>query len=120
MSAGYYDQYYLKALKVRTLIRQDFREAFKKFDALAGPTMPVLPFKIGERVEDPLAMYMCDIDTVPINLAGICAVSIPCGFIDGLPVGMQIMGDLDNEKKILKIANAYEEKTGYAERHPPL
>jgi len=120
LSAGYYDQYYLKALKVRTLIRRDFREAFKKFDALVGPTMPVLPFKVGERVEDPLAMYMCDIDTVPINLAGICAVSVPCGFIDGLPVGMQIIGDLDNEKKILRVANAYEERTGYTERHPQL
>ena len=120
LSAGYYDQYYLKALKIRTLIREGFQEAFKKFDVLVGPTMPVLPFKIGERVEDPLTMYMCDIDTVPVNLAGICAISVPCGFIDGLPVGMQIVGNAYNEKKILRIANAYEEKAGYTRKHPQL
>ncbi len=120
LSAGYYDQYYLKALKIRTLIREGFRKVFKKFDVLVGPTMPVLPFRIGEKVEDPLAMYMCDIGTVPVNLAGICAISVPCGFIDGLPVGMQIVGDTYNEKKILKIANAYEERTGYTKRRPHL
>jgi len=120
LSAGYYDQYYLKALKLRTLIREGFQEAFKKFDVLVGPTMPVLPFKIGERIEDPLAMYMCDIDTVPVNLAGICAISVPCGFIDGLPVGMQIVGNAYNEKKILRIADAYEEKTGYTGKRPQL
>jgi aspartyl-tRNA(Asn)/glutamyl-tRNA(Gln) amidotransferase subunit A len=120
LSAGYYEQYYLKALKIRTLIREGFREAFKKFDALVGPTMPVLPFKIGEKVEDPLAMYMCDIDTVPINLAGICAISVPCGFIEQLPVGLQIIGDAYNEKKILNIANAYEEETGHTKYKPQL
>ncbi len=120
LSAGYYDQYYLKALKVRTLIRNSFKEAFKKFDVLVGPTMPVLPFRIGEKVEDPLAMYMCDIDTVPINLAGICAVSVPCGFIEGLPVGMQIIGDAYHERKVLKIANAYEKESNHTKKHPQL
>jgi len=118
LSAGYYDQYYLKALKVRTLIRESFRRAFEKFDALIGPTMPVLPFQIGEKIDDPLAMYMCDIDTVPVNLAGICAISVPCGFIDELPLGMQIIGASHEEKKILRIAEAYEKNTSYIDVHP--
>jgi aspartyl-tRNA(Asn)/glutamyl-tRNA(Gln) amidotransferase subunit A len=120
LSAGYYEQYYLKALKVRTLIREEFREAFKKFDVLIGPTMPVLPFKIGEKIKDPLAMYMCDIDTVPINLAGICAISVPCGFIEQLPIGMQIIGNAYDEGKILKIANVYEEETDHTNYRPKL
>lgn len=108
LSAGYYDMYYLKALKVRTLIKRDFEKVFKEFDIVVGPTMPVLPFKIGEKVQSPLALYMCDIDTEPINLAGIPAISVPCGFVNELPVGMQIAAPLFREDLILKVAYALE------------
>jgi len=92
LSAGYYDAYYLKALKVRTLIKGDFDNAFAKYDVLLSPTSPTVAFKIGERADDPLAMKLADTCTIPVNLAGIPAISIPCGFVDGLPVGLQIMG----------------------------
>lgn len=108
LSAGYFDAYYLKAQKVRTLIIQDFQKAFKKFDVLIGPTMPTTPFQIGEKIVDPLAMYMSDCDTVPANLAGIPAISIPCGSANGLPIGMQIMAAPFEEKKLLNIANLCE------------
>ena len=108
LSSGYYDMYYLKALKVRTLITMDFKKAFKTFDVLIGPTMPVLPFKIGEKIHDPLALYMCDILTVPQNLVGCPAISIPCGFVDGLPVGMQITAAPLREDLLLRAASAVE------------
>ncbi len=92
LSTGYYSKYYLKALKIRTLIRKNFEKTFKKFDVIIGPTMPFPPFKIGEKIEDPLALYMSDVDTVSANLAGLPAISIPCGFTNGLPIGMQIIG----------------------------
>jgi aspartyl-tRNA(Asn)/glutamyl-tRNA(Gln) amidotransferase subunit A len=102
LSAGYYNRYYLKALQVRTLIRKDFEEAFKSCDILAGPTMPVLPFKLGEKISDPLALYMCDILTVPANLVGCPAISVPCALVDGLPVGLQMMASFFNEDLLLK------------------
>jgi aspartyl-tRNA(Asn)/glutamyl-tRNA(Gln) amidotransferase subunit A len=120
LSAGYYDQYYLKALKVRTIIRQDFEKAFKKYDVLIGPTMPILPFKLGEKIQDPLALYMCDIDTVPINLAGIPAISIPCGFSGDLPIGMQIMSSYFKEEQLLRSAYAFEQNTQFAKQKPEL
>jgi aspartyl-tRNA(Asn)/glutamyl-tRNA(Gln) amidotransferase subunit A len=104
LSAGYYDRYYIKALKVRTLIRKEFMDAFKIFDALIGPSMPILPFKIGEKIEDPLELYMCDVDTVPVNLAGLPAISIPCGLAEELPIGLQIIGSYFHEDSILRIA----------------
>ncbi|MCJ7720979.1 Asp-tRNA(Asn)/Glu-tRNA(Gln) amidotransferase subunit GatA, partial [Candidatus Bathyarchaeota archaeon] len=104
LSAGYYNKYYLKALKVRTLIRKDFEEAFKKFDVLVGPTMPFPPFKIGEKIEDPIALYMSDVDTVSANLAGLPAISVPCGFTNGLPIGMQIMAPHLRENLTLQAA----------------
>jgi len=116
LSSGYYDAYYLKAAKVRTLIREEFQEAFKKVDVIAGPTSPVLPFKIGERVDDPLQMYLADILTVPVNLAGLPAISIPCGLVDGLPVGLQIIGDHWQEGKILNTAFAYEKSCPFREK----
>ena len=112
LSSGYYDAYYLRAQKVRTLIRRDFEEAFKKVDGLLSPTSPVPAFKIGERMSDPLQMYLADIFTIAANLAGICGISIPCGDaeVDGknLPVGLQIMAPAFEEARLLRIARAYE------------
>ncbi|MEM3061402.1 MAG: Asp-tRNA(Asn)/Glu-tRNA(Gln) amidotransferase subunit GatA [Candidatus Bathyarchaeia archaeon] len=113
LSAGYFNEYYLKAQKIRTLIRNDFQEAFKKFDVLISPTMPILPFKIGEKIKDPLQLYMCDMDTVPANLAGIPAISIPCGFHDGLPIGMQIMSNAFREDLIFRVAFTFEQSISY-------
>lgn len=108
LSRGYYDRYYLKALKVRALIKRDFLSAFKRLDVLVGPSMPILPFKIGEKIEDPVELYMCDIDTVPVNLAGLPAISIPCGVSDGLPVGFQIIAPYFREDLLLKVAYSLE------------
>lgn len=120
LSAGYYDKYYLKALQIRTLIRQDFEKVFKEFDVLIGPTMPVPPFKIGEKIQDPLTLYMCDVDTVSANLAGLPAISIPCGFTDDLPVGMQILAPPLREDLLLQVAYAFEQNTTYENRKPSL
>jgi aspartyl-tRNA(Asn)/glutamyl-tRNA(Gln) amidotransferase subunit A len=109
LSSGYYEAYYLQASKVRTLIRNDFQEAFKKYDILLTPTSPTTAFKIGERISDPLTMYLSDIFTIPANLAGIPAISIPAGFDKkGLPIGIQLMGRPFEEKEIFKVAHAYE------------
>ena len=118
LSAGYYDAYYLKAQKVRTLIRQEFDQAFDKFDALITPTSPTVPFKIGEKVDDPLQMYLSDVCTLPINIAGLPAISIPAGFADGLPIGMQIIGKPFSEETLLKIAYAYQQATDWHKRKP--
>lgn len=118
LSAGYYDAYYLKAQKVRTLIRQEFDQAFEKFDALITPTSPTVPFKLGEKVDDPLQMYLSDVCTLPINIAGLPAISLPAGFADGLPIGMQIIGKPFSEETILKIAYAYEQATEWHKRKP--
>ncbi|MBC7286855.1 MAG: Asp-tRNA(Asn)/Glu-tRNA(Gln) amidotransferase subunit GatA [Armatimonadetes bacterium] len=109
LSAGYYDAYYLKALKVRTLIKQDFDRAFEKFDVLLSPTSPTVAFRIGERAGDPLQMKLADICTLPVNLAGIPAISVPCGEVDGLPVGLQIMGRPFEEATVLRVAYACEQ-----------
>jgi aspartyl-tRNA(Asn)/glutamyl-tRNA(Gln) amidotransferase subunit A len=120
LSAGYYNKYYLKALKVRTLIRRNFEEAFKKYDVLIGPTMPFPPFKIGDRIKDPLALYMSDVDTVSANLAGLPAMSVPCGFTNSLPFGMQIMAPPLREDLMLQVAYTFEENTSYKNRKPPV
>jgi len=120
LSAGYYDAYYLKAQKVRTLIKQEFDQAFKKYDALVTPTSPIVPFKLGEKLEDPMQMYLSDVCTLPINIAGIPAISIPAGFADNLPIGMQIMGKPFSEEILLRIAFAYEQATDWHKRKPPL
>ncbi|MDR7856693.1 Asp-tRNA(Asn)/Glu-tRNA(Gln) amidotransferase subunit GatA [Tissierella sp.] len=101
LSSGYADEHYKKALKVRTLIKNDFDKAFSKYDVILSPTSPVLPFKFGE-IKDPLSMYMADLFTVPVNLAGLCAMSIPCGYVDNLPVGIQLIGDKYKEANIFK------------------
>jgi aspartyl-tRNA(Asn)/glutamyl-tRNA(Gln) amidotransferase subunit A len=120
LSAGYYDAWYLKAQKVRTLIRQEFDQVFEKFDALVTPTSPTVPFKIGEKTDDPLQMYLSDVCTLPINIAGLPAISIPAGFADGLPIGMQIIGKPFSEETLLKIAYAYQQATEWHKRRPNL
>lgn len=121
LSSGYYDAYYKKAQQVRTLIKQDFDEVFKKFDVIIGPTAPTTAFKIGEKVNDPLTMYLEDICTIPVNLAGIPAISVPCGFAsNGLPVGLQIIGKAFDESTILRVAHAYEQNTDYHKARPEL
>jgi aspartyl-tRNA(Asn)/glutamyl-tRNA(Gln) amidotransferase subunit A len=120
LSAGYYDAYYLKAQKVRTLIRREFDRAFEKYDALITPTSPSVPFKIGEKVDDPVQMYLSDVCTLPINIAGLPAISIPAGFAGGLPIGMQIIGKPFSEETLLKVAYAYEQATEWHKKRPPL
>ncbi|MDD2482028.1 MAG: Asp-tRNA(Asn)/Glu-tRNA(Gln) amidotransferase subunit GatA [Lutispora sp.] len=120
LSSGYYDAYYNKALKVRRLIKQDFEKTFEKYDILISPTSPTTAFKIGERSDDQMAMYMSDICTVPVNIAGIPAISIPCGFSNGLPVGMQIMGKALGEATIIRAAHAFENNTNYFGKRPTL
>lgn len=107
LSAGYYDAYYKKALEVRTLIKKDFDEAFKKVDVIAGPTAPTVAFKLGEKIKDPLEMYLSDVYTVAINLAGVPAMSIPVPS-EGLPVGLQLIGKHFDEATILRVAFNYE------------
>ncbi len=120
LSAGYYDAYYNKALKVRTLVKQDFENAFKKCDILISPTSPTVAFKIGEKINDPLSMYMSDVCTVPINIAGICALSLPCGMSSNLPVGMQLIGNYFEEEKLLKAGYAYQMNTDWHKMNPEL
>jgi aspartyl-tRNA(Asn)/glutamyl-tRNA(Gln) amidotransferase subunit A len=120
LSSGYYDAYYLKAQKVRTLIKQDFDKAFEKFDVLLSPAAPTPAFKFGEKSSDPLAMYLSDITTVPINLAGIPAISIPAGFVNGMPIGMQLMGKAFSEGTLYRVAYTFEQNTHYHTLKPSL
>ncbi len=118
LSAGYHDKYYLKALKVRTLIKQDFERAFRDVDVLITPTMPYPAFRLGEKIGDPLSLYLADVDTVPINLAGVPSISVPCGFSEGLPIGMQIIGKHFDEATILRTAYTFEENTDFHTKQP--
>ena len=121
LSSGYYDAYYLKAQKVRTLVRQDFENAFKYADVLAAPITPTPPPKLGELASDPLAMYLSDVYTVPINLAGIAAMSVPCGFTSsGLPIGLQLIGGHFQEATLLQTAFAFQEATDFHKRIPDI
>ena len=121
LSAGYYDAYYKKAQQVRTLLSQDFEAAFRRVDVIVAPTAPTPAFKIGEKTDDPLQMYLSDIFTVPVNLAGIPGISLPCGFsAAGLPIGLQIIGKPFDEETILRVAYAFEGETDYHRRKPPL
>ena len=124
LSSGYYEAYYGRAQKVRELIRRDFAEAFSKVDALVSPTSPVPAFRFGERTADPLQMYLADIFTIAANLAGICGISLPCGFAQTeggaqLPIGLQLLGKALDEGRILQIAHAYEQSTDWHKRRPP-
>jgi aspartyl-tRNA(Asn)/glutamyl-tRNA(Gln) amidotransferase subunit A len=126
LSAGYYDAFYLKAQKVRTLIKGDFDDAFREVDVIVGPTSPTPAFRIGEKVDDPMQMYLSDVYTLSCNLAGICGLSLPCGFVNAcagggqLPVGLQIQGPAFGEEKVLQVASAYEQATAWHRRRPPL
>lgn len=121
LSSGYYDAYYLKALKVRTLIQRDFEQALGQVDVIACPTSPTPAIRIGEKVNDPLAMYLMDIYTVSANLAGIPAISIPCGFNNaGLPIGLQLMGAHFAEDRLLRIAHEYQSRTDWHTQTPPI
>ena len=122
LSSGYYDAYYLRAQKVRTLIRNDFLRAFEKVDAILTPTSPTAAFKIGEKSEDPLQMYLSDIFTISCNLAGICGISLPCGFTKNpkLPIGLQILGKPFGEETMLRLAHAYEQSTSWHREKAPL
>src|SRR5207248_11392168 len=120
LSSGYYDAYYLKAQKIRTLIKQDFDRAFETYDALVAPTSPSVAFRLGAKTDDPLAMYLSDVCTLPVNLAGLPGISLPCGLADGLPVGLQIIGPALGEGAVLRVAEAYERAGGWGARIAPL
>ena len=120
LSSGYYDAYYLKAQQARTLIRQDFDRVFQDVDALVTPTSPVTAFKIGEKSGDPVQMYLIDVCTLPVNIAGLPGLSVPCGFSDGLPVGLQLIGPRFSEETLLRTAHAYESATGWSKARPAL
>jgi aspartyl-tRNA(Asn)/glutamyl-tRNA(Gln) amidotransferase subunit A len=119
LSAGYYDAYYLKAQQVRTLLKRDFDLAFQQVDVIAAPVSPTTAFKIGEKADDPLSMYLADVFTLALNLAGNCGLSVPCGFDQqGLPVGLQLIGPAFGEAAILRAAYAYEQATAWHARKP--
>jgi aspartyl-tRNA(Asn)/glutamyl-tRNA(Gln) amidotransferase subunit A len=120
LSAGYYDAYYLKAQKVRTLIAREFEEAFRKYDVLVTPTSPTPAFRFGERTADPVSMYLSDVCTLPINIAGIPGISVPCGFDGDLPVGLQILARAFDEETLLRVAYAFEQATDWHTRRAPL
>ncbi len=121
LSSGYYDAYYLKALKVRTLIIRDFQAAFERCDVIAGPVSPTPPFRIGEKTDDPLTMYLSDIYTISANLAGIPGISLPCGVsAAGLPIGLQLLGKHFDETTLLQVADAYQQATEWHQQKPPV
>jgi aspartyl-tRNA(Asn)/glutamyl-tRNA(Gln) amidotransferase subunit A len=119
LSSGYYDAYYRKAQKVRTLIADEFARAFEKVDALVCPTSPIVAFERGAR-DDPLSMYLCDVLTLPVNLAGLPGISVPCGFSDGLPVGLQVIGPRFQDGRVLRVAHAYEQATEWHTQRSPM
>jgi len=120
LSAGYYDAYYNKAQQVRTLVKGDLDRCWERFDVLLTPTSPEVAFRIGEKTADPMAMKLADVCTLPVNMAGTCAVSVPCGFQDGLPIGMQLIGRPFEEATLLRAAHAYEQATDWHARSPGL
>lgn len=119
LSAGYYDAYYLKAQQVRRLIADDFRRAFAEVDVLVGPTSPSTAFRLGEKTSDPVQMYLSDIYTIAVNLAGLPAIALPAGLVDGLPVGLQVIGDYFSEARLLNVGHRYQQLTDWHQRVPP-
>jgi aspartyl-tRNA(Asn)/glutamyl-tRNA(Gln) amidotransferase subunit A len=120
LSAGYYDAFYLKAQQVRTLLRRDYEQALNSVDVVTMPTSPIPPFRLGEKTDDPLQMYLADIFTVSVNLAGLPGISIPCGFAAGLPIGFQLIGRMFDEATILRVADAFERSTDWHTKTPPV
>ena len=120
LSAGYYDAYYRRAQQVRTLIKADFEQAFSQVDLLATPTSPTVAFKVGQRLNDPLAMYLSDVCTLPVNLAGVPALVVPCGFSESLPVGLQLIGRPFEEELLLRAGDAYQQVTPWHTQRPDL
>ncbi|MEI6043894.1 MAG: Asp-tRNA(Asn)/Glu-tRNA(Gln) amidotransferase subunit GatA [Chloroflexota bacterium] len=120
LSSGYYDAYYIKAQKARTMIKGDFDKVYEKFDAIICATSPTVAFKIGAKANDPLAMYLSDVLTIAANMSGVPGISVPCGFSEGLPVGLQILGPVLGEEKVLRVAYAYEQATNWHKQNPPL
>jgi aspartyl-tRNA(Asn)/glutamyl-tRNA(Gln) amidotransferase subunit A len=120
LSAGYYDAYYLKAQRARTLIQRDFAQAFQRVDALVTPVSPTVAFRLGEKTDDPVQMYLSDVFTLPPNIAGLPCLSVPCGFDRGLPVGLQIIGPHLSEETLLRVAFAYEQATEWHKARPEL
>jgi aspartyl-tRNA(Asn)/glutamyl-tRNA(Gln) amidotransferase subunit A len=120
LSSGYFDDYFIQAAKVRTLIKQDFDEAFKQVDVIVGPVSPTVAWNIGEKISDPLTMYLSDAYTIPASLAGIPGLSVPCGFSDEMPVGLQILGPYMGEEIILNVGEVYENATEWRSKKPKL
>lgn len=120
LSSGYYDAYYKKAQKARTLIKKDFEDVFEKYDVIVGPTTPTPAFKLGEKTSDPLTMYANDLLTIPVNLAGVPGISVPCGFDNGLPLGLQIIGKHFDESTVYRVAHAFEQATDFHKQKPQL
>ena len=120
LSAGYYDAYYLKAQQARTLIQQDFARVFQEVDALVAPVSPTAAFPLGEKTADPVQMYLSDVCTLPPSIAGLPCMSVPCGFDQGLPVGLQLIGPHLSEKTLLRVAYAYEQATDWHSARPPI
>lgn len=120
LSSGYYDAYYKKAQQIRTLIKQDFEKVFENYDVVIGPTNPTTAFKIGEKIDDPVTMYVNDLLTIPVNLAGLPGISVPCGFNNGLPIGLQIIGKHFDEGTVYRVAHAFEQATDFHKQKPQL
>ena len=120
LSAGYYDAYYKKAQQIRTLIIDEFTETFKKVDVLLTPTSPSIAFKLGERTDDPIKMYQSDLCTIPINIAGLPAISIPAGFYKKMPIGIQLIGPQMGDQKVLQFANQFQQNTSWHKHFPKL
>ncbi len=120
LSTGYYEDYFAKAARVRTLIKNDFKKAFEKCDVIVGPVSPTVAWNLGEKTADPLTMYLSDAYTIPASLAGIPGLSVPCGFSEGLPVGLQILGKYMDEETILNIGEVYEQATNWRKEKPNL
>jgi aspartyl-tRNA(Asn)/glutamyl-tRNA(Gln) amidotransferase subunit A len=120
LSAGYYDAYYKKAQQVRTVISREFADAFSRYDLLVTPTSPILPFRLGEKTQDPVSMYLCDVCTIPVNIAGLPAVSIPAGFVERLPVGLQLIAAPFAEETLLRAGYAFQQATDWHKRRPEI
>ena len=120
LSTGYFDDYFIQAAKVRTLIKQDFDKAFEKCDVIVGPVSPTVAWNLGEKMNDPLKMYLSDTYTIPASLAGLPGLSVPCGFSDGLPVGLQILGNYMEDELVLSVGEVYEKATNWRKEKPIL